>query len=230
MIGIVILSMVQGITEFLPISSSSHLIIITNYFGFSNADLTLDVSLHTGSLLAIILYFNNDLKNFYKNKIFFIKIIVSTIPLILFGYGLTKFNLIDSLRNYEVIGWATIIFGIILFLSDWKKTNKSIEKNFDYRSVIFIGIFQILSLIPGVSRSGIIITSARFLNYNRIDSAKISFFTSIPVLALLGAYNIYKIISLNSFTVSYDNLLGIIMSFFFFLFNYKIFYKLSKEF
>ena len=179
MIELILLSIVQGITEFLPISSSAHLILLSKYFNFSNSNLTLDLSLHLGSLLAITLYFKKDLKNFIQNKILFLKIIITSIPITLIGFVLVKFNYLDFFRNYKVIGWSTLIFGLVLFISDQRKTNKNIETNFSYRNAIFIGLFQVLALIPGVSRSGITITGARFLNLNRIDSAKISFLTSM---------------------------------------------------
>jgi len=104
-------------------------------------------------------------------------------------------GLINHLRSLEVIGWTSLIFGILLYLSDKSKVTKKIDTSFTSKSALFIGFFQILSLIPGVSRSGITITSGRFLGFNRFDSAKISFFLSIPALAAasaLGIYNVYK--------------------------------------
>ena len=215
MAELVLLSIVQGITEFLPISSSAHLILVSKYFNLNNANLTLDVSLHLGSLLAIILYFKKDLKNFIKNKALFEKIIISSIPVAFVGFFLVKFDYINFLRSYAIIGWSTILFGVILFLSDLRKTSKTIKKNFFYKSAIFIGFFQILSLIPGVSRSGIAITSARLLNFSRIDSAKISFLTAIPVLTIVSINNLQKIISQDSLEASIANVAGVVLSFIF---------------
>ena len=121
MFEIISLSITQGITEFLPVSSSAHLVLISKYFNFDNKNLTLDISLHLGSLLAIITYFRADLLDFIKNKILFYKIIVSSIPVIVFGYILIKFDLVDFLRNYKIIGWCTILFGILLVLCNLKK-------------------------------------------------------------------------------------------------------------
>ena len=118
MLEVIILSIVQGITEFLPISSSAHLILISKYFNFSSENLTLDVSLHLGSFLAIIIYFKKDLLDFINNKNLFLKLILSSVPVIIFGFILIKLNLIDSLRNYKVIGWSTIVFGIFLYFCD----------------------------------------------------------------------------------------------------------------
>ena len=130
MAELVLLSIIQGVTEFLPISSSAHLILVSKYFNLSNTNLTLDISLHLGSFLAIIFYFRNDLINFIKNKELFKKILITSIPVSVFGFFLVKTNYIDAFRNYSVIGWSTIIFGLILFFSDLQATNKNIKKKF----------------------------------------------------------------------------------------------------
>ena len=220
MVEVIILSIVQGITEFLPISSSAHLILISKYFNFSNENLTLNVSLHLGSLLAIIFFFKKELFNFISNKQLFFKIILGSVPVIIFGFFLIKLNLIDYLKNYKIIGWSTIIFGILLYFSDRVKVKKSINHDFKYRTALYIGLFQILSLIPGVSRSGITISGARFLNFSRVDSVKISFLISIPTLMAASLYNVQNLIVEKNFSVSLLNLLGVFLSFFFFLYNY----------
>ena len=192
---VIILSVIQGVTEFIPVSSSAHLIIISNISNFNLNSLEVDVSLHLGSLLAIVVYFWRDLIDFSKNKKKLYLIFFGSIPLIIVGYVLYISNLIYHLRNLELIAWTTLIFGVLLYFSDKNKTDKILEKDLSKKDIIFIGILQILSLIPGVSRSGINITAGRLVRYNRIDSAKISFFLSIPALAgasLLGLKDILK--------------------------------------
>ena len=216
-IEILILSMVQGISEFLPVSSAAHIFIIAKYYSFNNQNLLIDICLHLGSLVAIIFYFRNDLYNFVGNKKFLNKIILGTIPIIPVGYILYQTGYIDELRNLKVIGWMSLIFGIILYISDQKKTVNKIENNFTNKSAIVFGLFQILSLIPGVSRSGITITAGRLQGFNRLDSAKISFFLAIPALtaaSLLGLYNIYKEGSAEL------NFLAVIATIFSFIFSY----------
>ena len=230
MIEVIILSIVQGITEFLPISSSAHLILISKYFNFSNENLTLDVSLHLGSLLAIILYFKKELLDFIKNKQLFYKIILSSIPVMVFGLFLIKYDLMDYLRNYKVIGWTTIIFGMLLYLSDRVKIKNYINRDFKYSTAFYIGCFQILSLIPGVSRSGITISGARFLNFNRIESAKISFLLSIPTLSAASLFNIQKLVIEKNFSVSMLNFLGIFLSFLFSYITIKFLISFLKKF
>ena len=194
MIEILILSFIQGITEFLPISSSSHLIIISEYLDFENQKLEIDVSLHIGSFFAVIVFFRSDIFNFIKNKDLFLKIIIGSIPVMVAGYLLVKFNLIDQIRNIKVIGWTTLVFGILLYISDKFDIQKEINTNFTFKSAIFIGVLQILSLIPGVSRSGITITGARILNFKRYDAAKISFLLSIPTLAAVSLFGLNNLV------------------------------------
>jgi len=220
---IILLSIIQGVTEFLPVSSSAHLILISKYFNFGNQNLTLDISLHLGSLVAIVFYFKKDLLNFINNKILFLKIILSSIPVMVFGFFLIKLNLIDYLRSYKIIGWSTILFGILLFFSDLIKVKKDINKDFKYGSALYIGFFQVLALIPGVSRSGITITAGRFLNFSRVDSTKISFLISIPTLAAVSLYNLQNLLIEKNFEISLLNFLGVFLSFVFSYITIKFF-------
>ena len=230
MFEVIILSIVQGVTEFLPISSSAHLILISKYFNFNNENLTLDISLHLGSLLAIIFYFRKELFNFISNKKLFFRVILSSLPVLILGFIIVKLNLIDHLRNYKVIGWCTIIFGIFLYFCDQQKRKKTVNKDFRYSTAVYIGIFQILSLIPGVSRSGIAISGARFFHFKRMDSAKISFLLSIPTLSAVSLFGIQKLIMANNLYISYLNLLGILLSFLFSYLTVKFLVKFLQKF
>ena len=229
MLEILILSIIQGITEFLPISSSSHLILISELLNFKSQGLSIDVSLHIGSFLAIIFYFKNDLFNFIKNKDLFIKIFTASIPTLIIGYVLIRFNLIDQLRSLRVIGWTTISFGLLLYFADKFKNKKKI-KDLNYNSALFIGLFQVLSLMPGVSRSGISITAARFLKFKRVDSAKISFLLSVPTLSAISFYGLYSLVNEKSLEFSFLNLLSIFLSFIFSLITITFFIKYIKKF
>lgn len=230
MIEVLILSIVQGVTEFLPISSSSHLIIISDYINFQEQSLSIDVSLHIGSFLAVITYFHKDIFNFVENRELLIKILFSSIPVILIGYFLVQTNLIQELRNIKVIGWMTFIFGILLFISDRFKLQNNIEQNFNIKSAMVIGIFQILSLIPGVSRSGITISAARFLCFKRYDAAKISFLLSIPTLGAVSIFGLKNIIFSSNLSLSILNIASILLSFIFSFITIKYFLKYIKKF
>ena len=182
---IVILSIVQGISEFLPISSSAHLFLISEIYEFKSQALLIDIGLHLGSLIAILLYFKKDLIEIKKNKNLVSLLFFGSLPLFIVGYFMYYTGLIDYLRNITIIAWSTLIFGIMLYIADKSKINKKIDIDLNLKNIIFIGIFQCLALIPGVSRSGITITSSRLIKFDRLDAAKISFYLSIP--ALMGA-------------------------------------------
>ena len=230
MIEVLILAIIQGITEFLPVSSSSHLILISNYINFNNQNLSIDVSLHIGSFLAVITYFFKDIFNFFRDKKLFYKILLSSFPVMVVGYILVKYNFIDTLRNIELIAWTTIIFGILLYIADKFKLQKKINNDLSYKSAIFIGFFQVLSLIPGVSRSGITITAARFLQFERYDSAKISFLLSIPTLGAVSIFGLNNLINSESLEFSFLNLLSITLSFMFSLITIKFFLSFIQKF
>ena len=228
-IEILILSAIQGISEFLPISSSAHLILISNFYDFKTSSLLIDISLHLGSLFAIMFYFKKDIFDLKNNKRLLGLIMVGSIPLMIFGYILHSSDLIHFVRNVEIIAWTTLFFGLILYFSDQGKTEKNISKNLNLKSIIFIGIFQILALIPGVSRAGITITAARFLNFNRVDSTKISFLLSIPALigaSSLGITDAFK----ETLEISYLSIIAIILSFLFSFITVKYFLKYVNNF
>ena len=227
---ILILAIIQGISEYLPVSSAAHLVLVSKYYVFTNQSLLIDICLHLGSLIAIIFYFRNDILNFIKNKDFLIKILIGTIPIIPVGYIAFQTGLINQLRSLEVIGWMSLIFGILLYVGDRSKITKKIDTQFTNKSAIIIGLFQVLALIPGVSRAGITITSGRLLGFSRFDSAKISFFLSIPTLAaasLLGIYNIYKE---GSAELNFLAIIAVTFSFIFSYFTIALFLNFIKKF
>ncbi len=224
-----ILSLVQGISEFIPVSSSAHLFLISNIYEFKNSSLQIDVSLHLGSLLAIIVYFRNDLINFFKEKELAKLIIIGSLPLIFFGYFLLKSGYIENLRNLKIISWTTLTFAILLYFADRIKIDKSLKNDLSLKNIFIIGIFQVLALVPGVSRSGIVMTVGRFLSFNRVDASKISFLLSIPALtgaSILGLKDIVK----ENFEMNIYIFLSIALSFFFSYITIKYFLAYVKNF
>ena len=221
-IEVLILSAIQGISEFIPISSSAHLILVSKLYEFKSSSLLIDISLHLGSLMAIIYFFRDDLFNARKNKRLISLIILGSIPLIIIGYILYNSGLIYHLRNIEIIAWTTLIFAIILYISDKNRFDKKISSNLNFRSIIFIGIFQIFSLVPGVSRAGITITAARILKFNRVDSSKISFLLSIPALAGASVLSLKDVFE-QSIEINYLVVIAIISSFIFSFLTVKFF-------
>ncbi len=149
-------------------------------------------------------------------------IIIGSIPLIIFGYILYTTGLIYSLRNIETIAWTTLIFAIVLYISDKSRFDKKISSNLNIQSILFIGIMQILSLIPGVSRAGVTITAARILKFNRVDSSKISFLLSIPALAGASVLSLKDIFNQPT-EFNYLVIIAIISSFIFSFLTVKYF-------
>ena len=221
-IEVLMLSAIQGISEFLPISSSAHLIIVSSLYELKSSSLLIDISLHLGSLFAIVYYFREDLLDYKSNKRLLSLILIGSIPLIIVGYALYTTGIIYSLRNIKVIAWTTLVFGIVLYIADKNRFDKKISSNLNLQSILFISVFQILSLIPGVSRAGITITAARILRFNRLDSSKISFLLSIPALAgasFLGLKDVFT----QSISFNYLVMIAIAASFFFSFVTVKFF-------
>ena len=226
---IYILSIIQGVSEFIPVSSAAHLILASGIYEFRNQSLLIDISLHLGSLMAILFYFKDDIFNFKKNKNLFYKIIIGTLPLIIFGYILYSTNIIYQLRDIKVIAWATLFFGILIYIADKNKFLKKIDTDFTIRSVLIIGFFQVIALIPGVSRAGITITAGRILGFDRIGSAKISLYLSVPALAGASALGIKDLFKEN-IEFNFLVIVGVFLSFIFSLITIKFFLKFIKKF
>ena len=228
-IEVLILSAIQGISEFLPISSSAHLILVSSLYEFKSSSLLIDISLHLGSLFAIIYFFRKELLDIKNNQRLLILIIFGSIPLIIVGYILYTTGIIYSLRNIKVIAWTTLIFGVILYIADQSRIDKKISSNLNIKTILIIGLFQIFSLIPGVSRAGITITVARILKFNRVDSSKISFLLSIPALAgasFLGLKDAF----VKSFEFNYLVIIAIVSSFIFSFTTVKFFLEYINKF
>ena len=226
---VLILSIIQGISEFIPVSSSAHLIIFSNIINFSNKSLIFDVGLHLGSLLAIIFYFKKDLLNILNDKKLFNLLLIGSIPLIIVGYVFYSTGAINSFRSLNVIAWTTLIFGILMYFADTFKIKKNIEKDLTIKNILIIGVLQIFAIIPGVSRAGITITAGRFLNFDRHDSAKISFYLSIPALIGASVLSLKDAIS-EDLEFNFLLIISIILSFIFSYLTIKYFLIYTKKF
>ena len=219
---IVILSLIQGITEFLPISSSAHLIIIPEFFLNTVSNRGFDVSLHFGSLLAVMYYLKKDLMKIISDTIYFKKdnegfiilknLIISTIPVIIVGF-LVHINNFDIIRSIEVIGWTTLIFGILLGLADRNLKVVKYFKSLNLKDALVIGIAQILAIIPGVSRSGIVITAGLYMGFSRFDASKYSLLLSIPVIIAATTLESINLFIEKGFFFNNEMIMGIILSF-----------------
>lgn len=199
-----LVAVIQGITEFLPVSSSGHLILLPNLTGLQDQGQVIDVAAHVGTLLAVILYFRHDVAEGFAGiprllrgkidtpgaKLAFL-LVIATIPVILFGLVLKLTGLDDAMRSTAVIGWTMLVFGLVLYWADQRGATHRQAASWSLRDAIIMGLWQAVALIPGTSRSGITITGARLLGFERSDGAKIAMLMSIPTIfasgALLGA-------------------------------------------
>ena len=215
MVEIIILSIVQGVTEFLPISSSSHLIVLSEIFEFKSASIFLDISLHIGSFLAVVVFFNKEIINFINNKKLFFLVFISSLPLIIIALIILKFGYLNDLRNLTVVGLSTIFFAFLMYVSDKVKSKKNLSQDWNFRNAMIIGVLHSLSLIPGVSRSGIAITACRMLGFNRVQSAQISFLLSIPTLLAVTIYGFISLYNQNNLNIQNLNVISVFLSFIF---------------
>ena len=219
---IIILSVIQGITEFLPISSSAHLIIIPEFFLNIDSSRGFDVSLHFGSLFAVMYYLKKDLIKIISDTIFFKKdkegfitlknLIISTIPVIIVGF-LVHINNFDIIRSLEVIGWTTLIFGILLGIADRNLKVIKYFKSLNLKDALVIGIAQTLAIIPGTSRSGIVITAGLYMGFSRFDASKYSLLLSIPVIIAATTLESINLFIEKGFFFNNEMIMGIILSF-----------------
>jgi undecaprenyl-diphosphatase len=206
LLHLVVLSAVQGITEFLPISSSAHLILVPVFTGWRDQGLVIDVAVHVGTLGAVVLYFWRDLAQMIEGLVrtargrrddratLVLNLIVATVPVLIAGFTLDEYAE-NLFRNVEIIGWATLGFGVALYLADRLNLRIRRIEHLSVRGALLIGLFQVLALIPGTSRSGITMTAARLLGIERADAARFSMLLSIPVIVGAGTlkgFDLYR--------------------------------------
>jgi undecaprenyl-diphosphatase len=221
---IVILAIVQGITEFLPISSSGHLVLTSHLLGWPDQGLLIDIAVHAGTLFAVIAYFWRDLWEMLTGTAgaltgrrssglrMVLFLIVATLPVVVVGYfGMRYISTI--FRSIEVIAWTTLLFGILLGITDRLCMTVRRLEHMNYAGALFVGLAQVLSLIPGTSRAGITMTACRILGMERRDTARFSMLMSIPTIlaaATLASYEIYKA---GDLTLQYDAVLAACLAF-----------------
>lgn len=224
---ILILALIQGITEFLPISSSAHLALIHEFGGSTPDDLALDVAVHLGSILAVILYFRADVArvlggvgDLVRGRLeggqarLALGLMIATVPAVVAGGVLVVTGWADLLRNTQVIGWTMILFGILLWWVHRTAPEVRTVDDWRLRDAVLMGLWQAASLVPGVSRSGITMTAARWHGFQRHDAAKIALLMSIPITLATGLFLALKIGDGNlSPTFWRDMLLGATLSF-----------------
>ena len=196
---LILVAIVQGITEFLPISSSGHLILLPALTGMEDQGQVIDVAVHVGTLGAVMIYFRAETARLFRGLPLVLRgrtesqdarltlcLIVSTIPVVIAGLLLVITGLNDALRSVVVIGWATLGFGLVLYWADRTGGETKTADSWSVNDAAAMGLWQVLALIPGASRSGITISGARNLGYERSDAARLAMLMSIPTILMAG--------------------------------------------
>jgi undecaprenyl-diphosphatase len=196
---LLIVAILQGVTEFLPVSSSGHLILLPQVIGTQDQGLAIDVAVHVGTLLAVVLYFWRDVRIAAGGTIRLAQgrvdtpgaflalcLIIATVPAVIVGLIIKLTGMDDAMRSVAVIGWTMLIFGGVLYWADRTGATEKTSDRWTLKDAAVMGLAQCLALIPGTSRSGITITAARKLGYDRTGAAKLSMLMSIPVIAASG--------------------------------------------
>lgn len=206
LLPLLILSLIQGLTEFLPISSSAHLILLPILLGWQDQGMMMDIAVHVGTLLAVMIYFKKDIglliwglirviqkKPSKRYSKLALNLIYASIPIALIGYLAHDF-VSTALRSPIVIAFATIVFGVLLGIADKFSSKRKTLTNMSTKSSLVIGCFQVLALIPGTSRSGITLTAGLGLGFTRKVAAKFSFLLAIPTILMAGGYESLKVL------------------------------------
>lgn len=225
LLHLIIIAVIQGVTEFLPVSSSGHLALYPLLSGAPDQGLSLDVAAHVGTLFAVILYFRKDVAAATRGGVFLISgrakraearlallLILSAIPLVIAGVVLSVLGLTDMLRSITVIGWATIIGGAILWWAD-RHAQKYSGDDWCLSHAMAMGVAQMFALIPGMSRSGVTMSMARWLGYDRTGAARLSMLMSIPAIIAAGGYTALKLVREGDLAVGGDAAIAAVLSF-----------------
>ncbi len=225
LLHLAVLAVVQGITEFLPVSSSGHLILVPIFTGWPDQGLLMDVAVHVGTLGAVLVYLSRDvldmlggffdmLRGRRAHKIALVGyIILATVPVIVAGYLLNLYYP-GGFRSIMVIGWTTLCFGLFLALADWMGMTLRRMDHIRVTDALVIGLFQVLALIPGTSRSGITMSAARLLGFERQDAARFSMLLSIPVILGAGTLKGFELYETDDVVLTYQVFLAAGMAFF----------------
>ncbi len=234
-----ILALIQGVTEFLPVSSSAHLILTSQLFGWGEGFLAFDIAVHSGTLAAVLFHFRRELGNMILNhpsesalsadRNIGVLLIVASLPVFIAG-ALLKDVVATELRSTEVIATATIIFAFVLWFADLRR-NTTAAQTISLRQAFIIGLAQTLALIPGTSRAGITIAAALLLGLSRRQSLNFSFLLAIPVIAAASALNIWELWNGSQLNAAlwYPMVVGFIISAVFALLTIKLFIRFVEK-
>jgi undecaprenyl-diphosphatase len=239
---LILVALIQGLTEFLPVSSSGHLILLPALTGLEDQGQAIDIAVHVGTLFAVILYFQKDVRvaanglpRLIRGKIdtqgawLAMLLILSTLPVMAFGLILKMTGLDDQLRSVALIGWTMIIFGIVLYWTDQKGATTKTAPQWSIKDAFQMGLWQAIALIPGTSRSGATISGARALGYAREDAAKLAMLMSIPTILASGVVLGLDVIGEANAALARDAAIAAVFSFIAALFALILMMRLLKS-
>lgn len=222
---IIALAVIQGITEFLPVSSSGHLALWPLLTGSADQGVTMDVAVHLGTLIAVCIFFRREVGQVLRGLLRMLRgdflnaesylvmlLIIATIPAIVVGLALKLGDVMPLLRTIEVIGWATLIGGLVLGWADTRPGPRLDAGHWTIRDAIWMGLAQAVALIPGTSRSGITMTMARALGFDRTAAARLALLMAIPVILAAGTLETAGVIKDGNFTLGSELILGVLLS------------------
>ena len=226
LLEIVVLALVQGITEFLPISSSAHLVLVPALLGWSDQGVAFDIAVHVGTLAAVLIYFRRDVAALVMGALALLAgrvtpagrlavwLVLASIPVVVAGLALHAAGP-EMLRSVEVLAWATLGFGLVLYAADrYCPAGRQVD-DLGWTGALWIGLAQVLALIPGTSRSGITMTAGRALGLNRQEAARFSLLLSIPTILGAGVLATKDLVDAGDVTLGLDAVLGAALSFVF---------------
>lgn len=226
---LIIVALVQGITEFLPISSSAHLILLPRLTGLPDQGPVIDIAVHVGTLAAVMLYFRgevagmvrggwaivtrNNSEDIRPDRMLTWAVVIATVPVVIAGFIIARTGTLDALRSVTLIGWTTLVFGIVLWVADRFGPHTRALADLKVNQAVLIGLAQAISLIPGTSRSGITITAARALGFEREDAARFSMLLAIPTIAAAGLLTTLSVLEEGNLALGLDALVAAGLSF-----------------
>lgn len=238
---LILLAIVQGITEFLPVSSSGHLSLVHQLTDWPDQGVLMDVAVHAGTLAAVLAYFRHDVWrmivgtfNLARGRVtddgkLALYLILATLPVVVIGFALLRSGFVDLMRTAEVIAWANLFFAALLYATDRIGLTVNRLEHLGWGSALMIGAAQVLALIPGASRAGVTISMARILGFERSDAARFSMLLSIPTILGAAAASTWQVVESGDVALGYDMGLAALLAFGVAVLSIHLFLKLLER-
>jgi len=223
---LIILALIQGLTEFLPISSSGHLALVDELTGWADQGVLIDVAIHVGSLFAVLIYFRRDVIELAAGAFSLLRgemteagrlalyLVGASVPIFAIGFIMVSAGLVDGLRGAATIAWANMVFALLLYWSDRSGATDRKLSEMTWGQALLVGVAQVAAIIPGSSRSGVTMMAARFMGFDRREAARFSMLLAIPTILGAGAAASLELAQSGDMTLQSDAVLAAVLSFF----------------